>query len=141
MTAVRAGAGPVAGLAVVVLTGLAAGAAPAAAGGDALTVPSGQPVSLLEVLSDGPTEQPVYRFRFVAPEIGGGLGFDRAAADMAHLCRTYALPRLAALGPAPAQVVISLSDRPLPFGETAPEAVQFFEVYRPEGEACIWEGF
>jgi hypothetical protein len=60
---------------------------------------------------------------------------------MAHLCQSYALPRLSETGPVPAQIIISLSDRPVPFGEASPEATQFFEAYRIEGDACIWEAF
>ena len=48
---------------------------------------------------------------------------------------------LPATGPQPSQIVISLSDRAVPFGEADPEATQFFEAYRVEGGACIWEMF
>ena len=37
------------------------------------------------------------------------------------------------LGPQPSQIVISLADRPVPFGQPDPEATQFFEAFRPEG--------
>jgi hypothetical protein len=29
----------------------------------------------------------------------------------------------------------------VPFGEPAPDATQFFEAYRVEGDTCIWEAF
>jgi hypothetical protein len=38
-------------------------------------------------------------------------------------------------------VVISLADRPLPFGLQDATVTQFFEVYRPDGASCIWEAF
>ena len=34
-----------------------------------------------------------------------------------------------------------LLSRAVPFGEAAPDATQFFEAYRVEGDACIWEAF
>jgi len=116
------------------------------AGEDAVVVvPSGQDVRLLEVVLNAPGPDGVAaRFRFVAPAIakdGGEIDFETASADMAHLCQTYALPKLAELGPVPPQIIISFSDRAVPFGEAAPDATQFFEAYRVEGDACIWEAF
>lgn len=116
------------------------------AGEDAVVaVPSGQDVRLLEVVLNAPGPAGVAaRFRFVAPAIakdGGEIDFETASADMAHLCQTYALPKLAELGPVPTQIIISFSDRAVPFGEAAPDATQFFEAYRVEGDACIWEAF
>ena len=43
--------------------------------------------------------------------------------------------------PQPAQIVISLSDRPVPFGEAAPDATQFFEAFALQDGTCIWEMF
>jgi len=116
------------------------------AGEDAVVpVPSGQAVRLLDVVLNAPGPDGVAaRFRFVAPAIakdGGEVDFETASADMAHLCQSYALPRLAELGPVPTQIIISFSDRPVPFGEAAPDATQFFEAYRVEGDACIWEAY
>lgn len=109
-----------------------------------VAVPSGQAVTFVEAVQNEPgPEGLTARFRFVAPAIGpgGGVDFVTAAADMAHLCQAYALPRIAVTGPLPVQVVISLSDRPVPFGEAAPDATQFFEAYRIEGETCVWTAF
>lgn len=109
----------------------------------AILVPSGQEVRLQEVIRDQPgPEGLTYRFRFVAPAIGdGGVDFDMAVTDMAFLCRSYVLPRLSAIGPIPAQVVVSLADRPLEFGQPAPEATQYFEAFRIADGDCIWEAF
>ena len=82
------------------------------------------------------------RFRFVAPQIkGGAVEFEVASADMAHLCQNFALQRVAKFGPVPSQIIISLSDSAVPFGEAAPDVTQFFEAYRIEDERCIWEAF
>ncbi len=112
---------------------------------DPIPVPSGQLVTLIDVIQgergpDGLTT----RFRFLAPGIareGGDVDFDAAAADMLHLCSAYALPRLSDIGPVPSQIVISMADRPVVFGEAAPEATQYFEAYRIEDGLCIWDAF
>ncbi|TDE41214.1 DUF6497 family protein [Antarcticimicrobium sediminis] len=106
-----------------------------------IPVPSGQTVRLHEVLLDDTPGALWGRFRFIAPQIGHAITPDDSAADMDHLCATVALPYLAQQGLSAARVVISLSDRVVPFGESAPDATQYFEAYRPEDDRCIWEGF
>lgn len=109
---------------------------------DPLAVPSGQPVTFVETIGTVPGPDGLTaRFRFLAPEIGGAVDFDTASADMAWLCQTYALPRIAGTGPQPAQVVISLADRPVAFGDSDPEVVQFFEAYRVTAGRCEPEAF
>lgn len=113
---------------------------PAAPGdGAAVAVPSGREVVFLDVVANAPGPAgATARFRFVAPSAAKGEDW---SADMQALCEGYALPRTTAMVPAPQQIVISLADRDVPFGEAAPEAVQFFESYRVEGTSCIWEMF
>jgi len=110
-----------------------------------LALPSCQTVTLIETISNAPGPMgAVARFRFLAPEIaaeGGTVGFDTAAEDMLWLCQNYALARVAEFGPVPSQIIISLEDRPVPFGEADPDATQFFEAYSIENGACIWEVF
>ncbi|MFZ1661024.1 MAG: DUF6497 family protein [Paracoccaceae bacterium] len=72
------------------------------------------------------------------PEGGAG---DAQLKDMTFLCETFALARLPNLGPQAQQVIISIADRPVPFGEPDPDVVQVFEAFRPEGKSCVWEGF
>jgi len=115
-------------------------------GDDALiAVPSGQAVTLMDVIWNAPGPLGLTaRFRFLAPAIARSapqVDFAMATADMLHLCQTYALGRIAEFGPAPAQVIISMSDMRVPFGEAAPDATQFFEAYSIDGDACIWEVF
>ncbi|MDR0809350.1 MAG: DUF6497 family protein [Gemmobacter sp.] len=111
--------------------------------GGRIAVPSGQPVTLQDVIWNEMGPQGLtMRFRFIAPQIareGGGVDFDTAAADMQALCESFALPRLAEFGPMPAQIVISLADISVPFGEAAPEATQYFEAFSIRDGACIWE--
>lgn len=110
-----------------------------------IPVPSGQAVSLQEVIWNEPGPMGLtLRFRFVAPAIAAGTGTvdsETASADMAALCQSFALPRISDFGPQPAQVIISMSDQPVPFGESAPEITQFFEAFRIEDGACVWEMF
>ena len=65
-------------------------------GAEVLHVPSGQPVTLQDVIrsEDGPLGAAL-RFRFVAPQIareGGTVDFETASADMMELCQSFALP-------------------------------------------------
>ncbi|WP_120636094.1 DUF6497 family protein [Ruegeria sp. EL01] len=108
-----------------------------------LPVPSGQPVHLSDVLLDNNPGELWVRFRFIAPKIGssvGRIGYDVATKDMEHLCQTLAIAYVAQHQLDPARVVVSLSDRPIEFGDAAPDATQFFEAYRLEQSQCIWEG-
>jgi hypothetical protein len=105
--------------------------------GEGVAVPSGREVTFLDVITNAPgTEGSTARFRFVAPGLQAG---EDASDDMQALCETYALPRIGGMVPEPQQIIIVLSDRAVPFGETAPDAVQFFEAYRPQDATCIWE--
>lgn len=134
-------------LAAAFCTGLAqATDSPEVTPGDGVTVevPSGQSITLQEVVWNAPgTDGLATRFLFVAPGIapGGGIDFDTASADMQHLCDAFALPRVKDNTPPPEQIVISLSDRPVPFGQSAPEATQFFESYTLKDGVCTWEMF
>lgn len=107
--------------------------------GDQVKVPSGRAVTFLDVIGNAPgAEGSTARFRFVAPGLKAG---DDWVDDMQALCDSYALPRVQGNVPEPQQIVISLADRAVPFGEAAPEAVQFFEAYALKNGACIWEVF
>jgi hypothetical protein len=110
-------------------------------GGETVTLPSGRTVTLLDVITNAPgVDGAAARFRFIAPGLRAGEA-EAWSDDMLALCETYALPRVRDNVPAPQQIIISLSDRAVPFGEAAPDAVQFFEAYAPKGDACIWEMF
>ena len=108
--------------------------------GAVVPVPSGQTVTLQEVIWNVPgPEGMTTRFRFLAPDVAGAVDFDTAEADMIALCESYAVPRLTEFGPQPEQVVISLSASAIAFGDPAPDVVQFFESYRIEDGKCLWE--
>lgn len=118
--------------------------ATSAAGQQAVSVPSGQAVSLNEVLVDDASGETWVRFRFVAPAIarqGGSVEYEVAAADMEHLCRDLVIPYMSEFALASKHIVISMSDRDVPFGAANPQATQYFEAYRLEDADCIWEAF
>lgn len=105
-----------------------------------IAVPSGQEVHFSEVLLDEAPGELWARFRFVAPQITAG-GLDQISGDFDYLCTALAQPYLAHHGIVPARVAISLSSRDVAFGSTEGDVTQFFETYRLDGGACVWEGF
>jgi hypothetical protein len=131
------------GAAAAVLTVIAAGLA--FAEDKLIAVPSGQTVTYVDTVQGAPgPEGLTIRFRFLAPAIardGGTVAPDAAQDDMLALCRTFALPRIAVTGPQPAQIVISLSDRPVEFGVADEAATQFFDAFSIQDGDCILELF
>ena len=105
---------------------------------EVVTLPSGRIVTFHDVIE---TED-ASRYRFLEPDLAmvvDVIGYEVLEADMRYLCETFALDRIE--GGMPAQIFISISDRPVEFGVQNPDATQVFEAYRPEDGACIWEGF
>ncbi|MEO0937954.1 MAG: DUF6497 family protein [Pseudomonadota bacterium] len=116
----------------------------AAADTTLIPVPSGQPVHLSEVLLDEVGSQSWVRFRFIAPGIArdaGTITYAEAGPDIEALCADIALPYLTEWEIAADRVVVSLSDREVPFGQADPAATQFFEAFTIAGGTCIWEEF
>lgn len=111
--------------------------------GPAIAVPSGIALHWLETRIDTAGPQGLtLRFRFVAPEVAGaGYDAEKASADLQALCDGWALPRVAKTGPQPAELVLDLADRVVPFGASDETAVQFFEAYSISDGACQWELF
>ena len=106
-------------------------------------LPSGQDLSLYEVLTEDLGGDAWVRFRFLAPGIGAGQGllaFADVEADFEYLCRLVALPYLLEFALSADVVTITMLDREVAFGDTDPEATQYVEVYRVTGGACVWEG-
>ena len=104
--------------------------------------PSGLAMTLYEFLLEPQDTGAVWaRFRLVAPDLGQGADFARVEPDFPWFCETQALPRLKAAAAEADVAVISLSSELIPFGDIAPEIVQFFEAFRLEGDRCIWEVF
>ena len=107
-------------------------------------VPSGQSITLHEVLIDAVNDESWLRFRFIAPRIaraGGDITYGDAAADMEYLCASVAVPYMSEYELQSDLIVISLSDQETEFGATNQDATQFFDVFRVKNETCIWEAF
>jgi hypothetical protein len=107
-----------------------------------IVAPSGQIVSLYDVVLDPAAD--MARFRFLAPEIGqdgGARPFEAIEGDFKWLCELTVLPALAANGWHVDHVVISMSDREIAFGATDPGITQYFEGFRLEAGTCEWEMF
>ncbi|PFG63844.1 hypothetical protein AXZ77_2465 [Thioclava sp. ES.031] len=123
---------------------LGPGDGPEGTKGNEIPVPSGQKVWWIDVIHNeaGP-DGLTYRFRFLAPQIGGRspLSSDIALKDIEALCNGWVVPRLPQPGPEPAQVMVSLSDQIVPFGDAAPEVVQYFDSFSVEDGNCVWEFF
>lgn len=109
-------------------------AAPAAGQGG-VVLPSGLAVELIEVLYDEDLQ--LGRFRFLAP----ALTAEDRTEDLHLLCRGVAVPVMRAQRPDWDEVVVSLSSRALPFGETDPGIIQHFEGYSLSDGDCIWSEY
>jgi hypothetical protein len=119
---------------------LAPGVLPASASAQDMPVPSGVPIRFVEVLLE--PETGFARFRFLAPNLGtAGAERDVVSGDFAWLCERIALPALQDAGWSPQQIVISIADRDVPFGQTDPDAIQYFDGFSVSGDTCQWEPF
>jgi hypothetical protein len=132
---------PLRRFAVLAALGLVAACQDDAPAGEAVETPSGRALSLIEIVTNarGP-EGATARFRFLAPGLQQE-DAEAALADMQAVCDGFALERIEGMVPAPQQIIISFASEVVPFGEPAPDVVQFFEAYRPENGACQWEVF
>lgn len=109
--------------------------------GPKVEVPSGRTLSLIDVITNAPgPEGAAARFRFLAPGLTSE-DADAAATDMQVICDSFALERTDGMVPEPQQIIISFASAEVPFGEAAPDVVQFFESFRIENGACVWEVF
>ncbi|AKS46767.1 hypothetical protein SAMN05444287_1890 [Octadecabacter temperatus] len=113
--------------------------APAVLAAEGIVVPSGQPVSFIEFISEEATN--TVRFRFLTPEIGKSFQYTDVADDFQVVCDELVMPALVDASIEPAQIVLSMSAVNIPFGEDNPDVLQFFEIFRPENGTCIWEEF
>lgn len=111
-------------------------------GADEAMLPSGQAVRFFEgFIETQPDGARWARFRYVLPGLRQGAAGEAVEADFAHLCSAEVLPRLNAAGEVVDQVIVSLMDKPVEFGQSDPGTVQFFESFAIRDGRCIWEGF
>jgi len=131
----RAGRGCVLGLVLL-------GGAAYAGGEDALTLPSGQEVTLMEMrIEEGPD---VLRLRYLAPALGSPMtrpSFDKLTEDLEYLCAEKGLPEVQAQGLTAPQIVVSFSAEAVEFGVLSPDVPQIFEAFTVQNDACMLEVF
>jgi Family of unknown function (DUF6497) len=109
--------------------------------GATIEVPSGRELYLIDIITNAPGPAgATARFRFLAPGLSPE-DVEASAADMQAVCDSFAVARIDGMVPAPQQIIISFADAELPFGAPAPDVVQFFESYRVENGACVWDVF
>lgn len=101
-----------------------------------IAVPSGRTLTLFDVIMEPATA----RFRFVLPQAGSGVEFVDLVDDLHFLCEDVVVPALAEAGQDVPHLVISVSAAEVPFGEPT-DVVQFFQPFRLQGGACVWEEF
>lgn len=122
------------------MAGMACAAATPLLAGPVL--PSGMEAELLEGFVEiQPDGARWARFRYVMPALADGAGYDSVQQDFAVLCDEAALPMLDAAAEEVSVVVVSLMDKPLEFGQSDRETIQFFEVFTIRDDRCIWEDF
>ncbi len=109
--------------------------------GPKVEVPSGRELSLIDVITNAPGPAgAAARFRFLAPGLAAE-DAETANGDMQVVCDSFALERTDDMVPTPQQIIITFMGAAVPFGEPAPDVVQFFESFRVENGACVWEVF
>ncbi|MCP5085316.1 MAG: hypothetical protein GY952_00705 [Rhodobacteraceae bacterium] len=109
-------------------------------------VPSGQPLELFasDVISGVGNESLLY-LGLLAPQIAATedrITYEQALTDIDRICTDFALPmaREKATADAPINaVIIRLSDRPIMYGETDPEAAQYMGFYDVSAGDCAWQ--
>lgn len=99
-------------------------------------MPSGRVLTLFDVI----LEDDLGRFRFLLPDIAVDVAFEDIVDDLDYVCAQVALPALTQAGSDVSQLVISVSAAEVTFGE-ATEIVQYFQPFRRDGDACIWEEY
>jgi hypothetical protein len=114
-------------------------------GAAANDLPSGVDAELHEVLVEEIGDERWIRFRFLAPGIDRARPDAPAFADLEpdfpHLCSTLALPYLTSHALTADKVIISIADRVVEFGQSNPDATQYFEQFRIDDGTCLWEAF
>ena len=127
-------------VAAMAALGLVPGVAKAA--GTGVQLPSGLEAGLMEGFVEvQPDGERWARFRYVMPALAATADFDLVQQDFIVLCESQALPMMSDAGNQVSQVIVSLRDKPLEFGQSDPGTVQYFETFAIRDGRCIWEEF
>ncbi|SFR55437.1 DUF6497 family protein [Litoreibacter janthinus] len=82
------------------------------------------------------------RMRLVAPQIANRaqFGFEVIEPDFQALCESEGLRIVAEFAPNAREIVVSVASEEVPFGESAPNVVQYFDLFTVEDGTCVWGG-
>jgi hypothetical protein len=82
------------------------------------------------------------RLRLVAAEIADqeSYGFDLIERDFQALCDSEGLRLVAKFAPNAREIVVSVASEAMPFGDSAPNVVQYFDVFSVTDGTCVWGG-
>ncbi|MCC5975676.1 MAG: acetolactate synthase [Rubellimicrobium sp.] len=120
---------------------VAAGVAPGGpSAAETFRTPSGLEVTLFDVVLE--PEAGIARFRYLAPALeDGGVTYPEVAADFVWLCEAVGIAALEANDWDAPRIIVTLADRPVPFGEMDPDAIQFIDGFERQGGRCLWDEF
>jgi len=84
----------------------------------------------------------VVRMRLLAPQIADQkqFSFEVLEPDFQALCDSEGLRIVAEFAPNAREIVVSVASEALPFGESAPNVVQYFDLFNVEDDTCVWGG-
>ncbi|EPX79848.1 DUF6497 family protein [Litoreibacter arenae] len=87
-------------------------------------------------------ERRIVRIRLVAPGIADKekFGFEVIEADFQSLCDSEGLRIVAESAPNAREIIVSVASGRVPFGETVPNVVQYFDAFSVDGDTCVWVG-
>ena len=82
------------------------------------------------------------RLRLVAAELADQTryGFEAIEPDFLALCEGEGLRIVANFAPNAREVVVSVSSAAVPFGDSVPNVVQYFDVFTIIDGTCVWGG-
>ncbi|WP_281858008.1 DUF6497 family protein [Litoreibacter halocynthiae] len=84
----------------------------------------------------------IVRMRLLAPQIVDQkqFGFDVIESDFQALCESEGLRIVAESAPNAQEIVVSVASEAMPFGESAPNVVQYFDLFTVVDGTCVWGG-
>lgn len=123
----------------LLIAGFAAGTAAASStGASEFGVPSDNQTYLHEAMVDAQTEPSSLRLRFVQPSLSAGFDYSDVSDDLFALCQAQFRGEVAQNVAEMGQVIVSIANKEVPFGETNPDVVQVFEVFHLGDAGCEW---
>ncbi len=109
--------------------------------GDVVIAPSGQAVTIHEVLFEEDSGSGMWIVvRVAAPNMEDLTG-DQRHADLVWACETWGIPAGEILSRPPERIIVQMMAQTFPRGEPAQGITQNIEAYSLSDASCIWELF